>query len=68
MRVTEVGDPHAPDGSNWPDPARPQQMHFDVMVEDVAEAATVNQCAVSDVLGGMTAVGHGRTRIIRAGL
>jgi catechol 2,3-dioxygenase-like lactoylglutathione lyase family enzyme len=22
----------------WPDPARPQQMHFDVMVEDVAEA------------------------------
>ena len=22
----------------WPDPARPQQMHFDVMVEDVAAA------------------------------
>ena len=21
---------------DWPDPARPQQMHFDVMVEDVA--------------------------------
>lgn len=24
----------------WPDPARPQQMHLDVMVEDVAEAGT----------------------------
>ena len=23
---------------DWPDPARPQQMHFDVMVEDVAAA------------------------------
>jgi catechol 2,3-dioxygenase-like lactoylglutathione lyase family enzyme len=23
----------------WPDPSRPQQMHFDVMVDDVAEAA-----------------------------
>jgi catechol 2,3-dioxygenase-like lactoylglutathione lyase family enzyme len=23
----------------WPDPHRPQQMHFDVMVDDVAEAA-----------------------------
>jgi len=24
--------------STWPDPAVPQQMHFDVMVEDVVEA------------------------------
>lgn len=24
----------------WPDPAHPQQIHFDVMTEDVAEAAT----------------------------
>ena len=23
---------------DWPDPARPQQMHFDVMVEDVTAA------------------------------
>ncbi|MFZ0160577.1 MAG: VOC family protein [Kineosporiaceae bacterium] len=25
----------------WPDPARPQQMHVDVMVEDVADAGSL---------------------------
>ena len=49
------------------DPPALATFYSDVMVEDVAEA-TVNQCAVSDVLGGMTGVGHGRSRIIRAGL
>ena len=50
------------------DPLALATFYSDVMVEDVAEAPTVNQCPVSDVLGGMTGVGHGRARIIRAGL
>jgi hypothetical protein len=36
LAFQRVGDYRSPD---WPDPARPQQIHFDVMVDDVEDAA-----------------------------
>jgi catechol 2,3-dioxygenase-like lactoylglutathione lyase family enzyme len=36
----------------WPDPARPQQMHFDVMVDDVAVAETRVQALGARRLAG----------------
>jgi catechol 2,3-dioxygenase-like lactoylglutathione lyase family enzyme len=41
-RASGLAFQRAPDhrAPTWPDPAIPQQLHFDVMVEDVAAAAT----------------------------
>jgi catechol 2,3-dioxygenase-like lactoylglutathione lyase family enzyme len=36
----------------WPDPARPQQLHFDVMVDDVATAGPQVQALGARPLGG----------------
>ena len=50
--MLSISEPYAP--TVWPDPSVPQQMHFDVMVEDV-EAATPY---VID-LGATELAGHG---------
>ncbi len=42
-RTSGLGFQRSPDHQppSWPDPAVPQQMHLDVMVDDVAAAATL---------------------------
>jgi catechol 2,3-dioxygenase-like lactoylglutathione lyase family enzyme len=44
-----VADYHPP---RWPDPAQPQQLHFDVMVDDVAAAAPQVLALGARPLGG----------------